>query len=65
MLRAASCIAFFHICNNLGDGYFEAIIILILQMRKPRFREVKGHIGVSSEAKTQTQVCLAAKLLRL
>lgn len=34
-------------------------------IRKPRFREVKGHIGVSSEAKTQTQVCLAAKLLRL
>lgn len=30
-------------------------------IRKPRFREVKGHIGVSSEAKTQTQVCLAAK----
>ena len=30
-------------------------------IRKQRFRKVKGHVGVSSEAETQTQVRLAAK----
>lgn len=33
-------------------------------IRKPRFREVKGHIGVLVKPKL-TQVCLAAKLTRL